>query len=199
MSKCQECQKNDVYVHYGEEKLCLDCYNVRMEEQFGVAATSYPEGVMIRDGDGEVHQFLLRKRLDPLGIFMEANEMKEGGYKFNIQGDLYSDQGELLLELIAKAERGMAKIYVEQGMFPNGQSYHSLRNDRLAGRIEWNPAGDGVPLLAINGKAYTWKEVGKMLMHYEGFQMKLEMVDSYDEIRWEGEGVGPLLDLGEEK
>ncbi|CEG22039.1 hypothetical protein BN1080_00959 [Planococcus massiliensis] len=59
--------------------------------------------------------------------------------------------------------------------------------------------GDDVPLVVIDGTTYTWEEVGKMLMHYEGFQLKLEMVDSYDEIGWEDEGVGSFLDLGEEK
>ena len=75
VSKCQECQLNEVFVHFGEETLCLECYNGRMEKQFGVAATSYPEGVAIRDGLGEVHHFQLRKRLDPIGIFMEAEEL----------------------------------------------------------------------------------------------------------------------------
>lgn len=79
--------------------------------------------------------------------------------------------------MIAKAERGMSEIYIEQRTFPNGQSYQSIRNNRLVGRVEWNPAGEDVPLLAVDGKSYTWDEVGKMLMHYEGFQVKLEMLD----------------------
>lgn len=199
MSKCQECQHRDVYIHFGEEKLCLDCYNVRMEKQFGVAATSYPEGVTLRDGNGEVHHFLLKKRLDPLGIFMEAKEMREGGYEFNVQDDLYSDQGELLLRLIAKAERGVTEIYVERGTFPNGQSYNSIRNGRLAGRVECNPANEDIPLLAVDGKSYTWGEVGRMLMRYEGNQVKLEMLDPYEEIVWEDNELHPLLDLEEEK
>lgn len=199
MTKCKECQQNGVYIHFGEEKLCLACCNLRMEKQFGVAATTYPEGVAIRGANGEVHHFLLRKRLDPLGIFMEAKEMTEGGYEFNVQDDLYSDQGELLLRLIAKAERGMAEIYVERGTFPNGQSYNSLRNDRLVGRIESDLTDERLPLLVINGKSYTWEEVGRMLMSYEGFQMKLEMLDSYEEVVWEDNEVHHFLYQEEEK
>ncbi|WP_052131495.1 DUF7686 domain-containing protein [Planococcus sp. CAU13] len=199
MTKCKECQQDDVYIHFGEEKLCLACYNVRMEKQFGVAATSYPEGVVIRDGKGEVRHFLLRKRMDLLGIFMEAKEMTEGGYEFNIQDDLYSDQGELLLRLIAKAERGMAEIYVERRTFPNGQNYNSIRNDRLAGRIDSNLTDERLPLLAINGKAYTWEEVGRMLMGYKRFQVKLEMLDSYEEIVWEENEVHHFWNQEEEK
>ena len=187
MSKCQECQQNEVFVHFGEGMLCLDCYNGRMAKQFGVAATSYPEGVAIRDGVGEVHHFQLRKRLDPIGIFMEAEEQKSGGYHFKVQGDLFGDQGELLLQLIGKAERGMAEKYVERGTFPNGQSYDSIKNNRLAGRVEWNPADEARPLLVVDGKSYTWEEIGKMLMAFEGFQVKLEMMDPYEEMEWESE------------
>ena len=190
VSKCQDCQLNEVFVHFGEEKLCLKCTNGRMEEQFGVAATSYPEGVAIRDGLGETRHFQLRKRLDPINIFMEAEELEPAGYHFKIQGDLYCDQGRLLLDLIAKAERGMAEKYVERGTFPNGQSYDSIKNNRLAGRVEWNLADEDVPLLVVDGNSYTWEEVGRMLMSYEGFQVKLEMVDPYDEIEWEPETEG---------
>ena len=111
--------------------------------------------------------------------------MKQGGYDFKVQSDLYTDQGELLLQLIAKAEKGMAEAYVEEGTFPNGQRYHSIRSGRLAGRVEWNPVGGDVPLLAVDGKSYTWDEFGRMLMSYEGFQVKLELVDPYDEIEWD--------------
>ena len=199
MAKCQDCKRNEVYIHFGEEKLCLDCYNGRMAKQLGVAATSYPEGVAIRDGLGEVHHYRLRKRLDPIGIFMEAEEQRSGGYDFKVSGDLYGDQGELLLRLIAKAERGMAETYISEGSFPNGQRYYSLPNDRLVGRIESDLTEELLPLLVVNGKSYTWEEVSKMLMSYEGFQVKLEILDPYEEIEWEDKKVNPVLYPEKEK
>ncbi|MGH2317022.1 DUF7713 domain-containing protein [Planococcus sp. SE5232] len=78
--------------------------------------------------------------------------------------------------VVAKAERGT---------FPNGQSYDSIKNNRLAGRVEWNPADEDVPLLMVDGNSYTWEEIGKMLMAFEGFQVKLNMVDPYEAIEWE--------------
>ncbi|MGH2317027.1 DUF7713 domain-containing protein [Planococcus sp. SE5232] len=44
---------------------------------------------------------------------------------------------------------------------------------------------EDVPLLVVDGKSYTWEEIGKMLMAYEGFQFKLEMMDLHEEIEWE--------------
>jgi hypothetical protein len=189
MALCQRCVNENSYIHLTSgtdtEKLCLRCYNGLMTAELGVEAESYPEGMTIRDGEGEAHHFQIKKRLDPRNIFMEAVEKKQGGYDFKVMGDLYTDQGELLLQLIAKAERGMAEAYVEEGTFPNGQRHHSIRNGRLAGRVEWNPSTDDVPLLAVDGKSYTWDEFGRMLMSYEGFQVKLEMLDPFEEIEWD--------------
>jgi hypothetical protein len=41
-----------------------------------------------------------------------------------------------------------------------------------------------VPLhcpIIIDGKPFTWGKVGKMLMAYEGFQIKLKMFDVTDD------------------
>src|SRR5690606_38817243 len=126
--KCQVCNENESYIRLDDDPLCLSCYNDMMAEQLGVAATSYPEGVAIKDGQGKVHQFRLRKRLDPVGIIMDAEEEVEGGYQFREYGELHEDQGALLLRLLAKAENGMSEEYIEKGEFPNGQTYHSLPN-----------------------------------------------------------------------
>ncbi|WP_017379308.1 DUF7713 domain-containing protein [Paenisporosarcina sp. TG-14] len=185
MYECQLCGNTDAYIHFGTELLCLDCYNEKMFKKLGVKATSYPEGVTIRDGEGKVHRLRLRKRLDPIGIIMEANAEESDGYQFIVHGELDVDQDELFLQLIAKAERGMAEKYVEQGQFPNGQSYNTMKNNRLAGIIAYNPDEDVVPKLVVDGKSYTWDEIGKMVMVYEGFQIKLETLDPSDEIEWE--------------
>lgn len=182
--RCQVCKKNESYIRLGEDHLCLSCYNGMMATQLGVAITSYPEGVAMKDGQGTLHHFRLRKRLDPIGIIMEAGEEREGGYQFREYGELHEDQGELLLRLLNKMESEMSELYIENGEFPNGQIYHFMPNDRLAGRVEPNPADRDTPLLAVNGKHYTWEEIGRMLMHYEGFQVKLEIVDLSEDIEW---------------
>lgn len=189
MSLCDRCEKKDAYIHWNStvksERLCLNCYNLMMTDMLDVEAKSYPDGVTIQDGEGKPHQFRLRKRLDPIGVIMEAEELVDGGYQFTVHGELDVDQGQLFLELIAKAERGMAEIYIQKGEFPNGQHYHSLANDRLVGRIDSDLSVERMPLVAIDGKSYTWDEVGKMLMSYEGFQLKLEMFDLFEEIEWD--------------
>ena len=46
-------------------------------------------------------------------------------------------------------------------------------DQRLVGRIEWDPQSNGrVPLVVIDGKAFSWEEVGRMLMTFEGFTLE---------------------------
>jgi hypothetical protein len=47
--------------------------------------------------------------------------------------------------------------------------------------LEYDETSDGTPLIIIDGKPFTWEEVGKMLMAYEGFQIKLKMFDVTDD------------------
>jgi hypothetical protein len=42
--------------------------------------------------------------------------------------------------------------------------------------------GGHPPLIVIDGKEIKWEDFGKMLMTYEGFNFKLEIVDKSDEM-----------------
>jgi len=55
---------------------------------------------------------------------------------------------------------------------------YTLLHDKLVGRIEWDDDFNGqIPKVIIDGKAYTWNQVGKMLMSYEGWNLKLEITE----------------------
>ena len=115
---------------------------------------------------------------------MAAEELKSCGYQFAVHGELECDQGQLFLQLIDNAKRAMMETFIQEGQFPNGQRYHVLKKDRLVGIVESSKEEDGTPVLVVDGKPYTWEEIGKMLMSYEGFQLKVEAVDISDEIEW---------------
>ena len=52
----------------------------------------------------------------------------------------------------------------------------------VRGRIAWDDDADGqLPLLIIDGKKVTWEEFGRMMMSYEGWQMKMEIYDRSEE------------------
>jgi hypothetical protein len=62
------------------------------------------------------------------------------------------------------------------------------RGDRLVGRIEWDDrTGGRVLALVVDGKAFSWDEVGRMLMTLEGFTLHARVEDSIEVVG------GPLL------
>ncbi len=55
------------------------------------------------------------------------------------------------------------------------------RDQRLVGRIEWDPNSDArLPLVVIDGKPFTWEQVGHMLMTFEGFTLEARIKDTIE-------------------
>ena len=81
-------------------------------------------------------------------------------------------------------KREMAVRHVEHTEF----GWQLTKGERLVGRIEWDEETDGAtPLLVVDGKAYSWDEVGRMLMTFEGFTLRARVEDSIELVG------GPLL------
>ncbi|WP_152446034.1 hypothetical protein [Bacillus sp. THAF10] len=61
-------------------------------------------------------------------------------------------------------------------MFPNGQKYHSIAEDELVGRIDYDDSNPSVPMVVIDGHPYTWEQLGRMAMSYEGSFLIIRML-----------------------
>lgn len=72
--------------------------------------------------------------------------------------------------------------YTKGGTLPSWQYYQMMRGDLLVGRIESSENSRDIPVLVIDGKAYSWNKVGKMLMSNEGFQIRMEIFDMTDDL-----------------
>lgn len=80
-------------------------------------------------------------------------------------GELETDAWELFRHLYATMRREMARRHVERTEF----GWQLTGDHRLVGRIEWNAETNGeLPLVVIDGKPFTWEQVGRMLMTFEG-------------------------------
>ena len=52
----------------------------------------------------------------------------------------------------------------------------------VRGQIEWDDEENGrVPRLVVDGKGYSWDELGRMLMSFEGFRLKMEVYDKSED------------------
>jgi len=52
----------------------------------------------------------------------------------------------------------------------------------VRGRIEWDDQQDGrVPVVVVDGREISWDQFGRMLMTFEGWQFKLQILDRNEE------------------
>ena len=119
----------------------------------------------------------------PSGLVIRARESfdDEGmGYEFAVLGLFDRDQSDLILDLYERIKRGLATKYIEH----NKKHGKHIKDMRVVGRIGWDSAHDGeIPELYIDGERVTWFEFGKMLMTFEGWQFKMDIIDSTDDVR----------------
>jgi hypothetical protein len=140
------------------------------------------EPVGLVDSTGEVHEFHFRTHLFGTGVALDAFELSDGhpaGYDFQIIGDPEGDQLVLLGRLIEKMRRALSTKHLTDG--DHGLQISGERV--VCGRVECGDARNGgVPLLIIDGREIGWKEFGRMLMSFEGWQFKLTIRDKSEEL-----------------
>jgi hypothetical protein len=156
-------------------QLCRDCHNEELAETMGIE--NFKDFIKIyqaKDVDGELHVFEIQKEIFPMGIKWVANEIKNSGYQFGFYAKLEDDPVECLQKLYRMINNGLSVKHVEKKQI-EGQTIYSLPKDKLVGRIEWDEDGGGMPRVVIDGKAYSWLAVGKMLMGYEGWNVVMKV------------------------
>jgi hypothetical protein len=136
--------------------------------------------VTVRDIDGVEHTFEFRSMLVPTGHALYARERvpdEQEGYEFSVLGDFDANVWDLFRVLYDLVRDGLAVRHVERGEL--GWRITDARH--LVGRIAWDPERAGeVPLLVIDGRAFTWDQVGRMLMSFEGFTLRAFVSDSIE-------------------
>lgn len=185
MSKCTKCgAESRVRIDTGSGQyleLCHECNNEVVAEQVGVENfTDYIRRYRTVDIGGIEHEFEINKEIFVMGIKWIAHEMKNGeyeGYSFELYTEFESDPRESLQKLYDKIHKGLEVRYIEE-RYCFDQKLYSLINDRLVGRIEYDDTNGGeTPKIIVDGKPYSWEELGRMLMGYEGFNLHIKMIE----------------------
>jgi hypothetical protein len=171
---------------------CYRCFNEETAAMMGIEFDDTPlQPVTVTDADGVEHTFEFRSMLVPTGHALYARERvpdEQKGYEFSVLGDFDANVWDLFRELYDRIRHGLAIRHVERGEF--GWRITDARH--LVGRISWDPERAGeVPRLVIDGRSFTWDEVGRMLMSFEGFTLRAFVGDSIEVIG------GPLLEKEE--
>ena len=191
MNKCEICKKNQGNIHLTEvdgttQDICRDCYNEFAAEKMGIDLSPFESGIYEYPGkNGKMHRFMINKMVVPTGIGYEAEEITKNnvpGYKVAILDDINCDQDYLFYKLEAKIKYTLSKRYLKTGTYPNGMKYTGLKDDEVVGRFEYSEMNDGIHKVVIDGKVFSWDELGRILSAYEGFQFKLKIYDITDEV-----------------
>jgi hypothetical protein len=164
--------------------LCRRCFNVEMAHLAEIHAFEHPEFTPVRlaDADGFVHGFHFRSLLLGDQLSLEAFELVSGnadcaGFRFQLLGDSKSDPFELLGDLVRKVKRALSIRHLVE---------HAGKLDvvgtTVRGRIEWDGNDNRrMPCVVIDGRRVDWTDFGAMLMAFEGWQFRVELVDPSDE------------------
>jgi hypothetical protein len=191
-TKCEECNETvesyDI-INYGSmdtgyRKICTRCFNADVAKRHGLVSFENlrldPIGIV--DCSGETHQFHFRTRLLGPMVVLEAFELRDGnpgGYEFEVIGEPADDLFMLLKRMIERIRRTLSVKHIEE------DERHGLqiKDMTVRGRIEWDDEEDGrVPVVVVDGREISWDQFGEMMMSYEGWQFKLEILDRSDEI-----------------
>jgi hypothetical protein len=171
-------------IERGYRRLCSQCFNTQVAEAAGLEGFEHAkfEPVGLADCVGEVHEFHFRTHLFGPGVAVDAFELRDGapaGYHFQIIGNPEDDLLELLGRLIAKIRRALSTKHLV-----DGELGLQIGDNRVVrGMVESDREYDGrVPLLIIDGREITWDEFGRMLLSFEGWQFKLNLVDKSEEL-----------------
>jgi hypothetical protein len=167
---------------------CYRCFNEETAAMMGVDFDNTPlQPVTVPDLDGIEHTFEFRSTLVATGHALYARERmpdERQGYEFSVLGDFDANVLDLFRMLFDRIRHGLAVRHVERREF----GWRITDAQHLVGRITWDPdRGGEVPLVVIDGRPFTWDEVGRMLMSFEGFTLRAFVSDSIEVVG------GPLL------
>jgi hypothetical protein len=170
----------------GYRELCLGCCNAAMAEYLGADFEHADfEPMTLTDAGGVKHEFHFGIRFLGDCVALDAFEMRDGepaGYRFNVMSyEPEEDPLELFGKLLGKMRRGLAQRHLERD--EDGR-LRITKPDIVRGVIDSDPDDDWedrMPLIVVDGQNVTWQQLGRMLLTYEGFQLKMEIYDKSEE------------------
>ena len=191
MSLCEICHKNDVKVHLkmSEVKtmhLCMECHNNLLAEEMEIHLIPFKHGVYEFTGIGaKRHQFYIDRTVSPVGICFEADELtadNSAGYRVGVMDEVDCDQQLLFEKLQSKIKKTLSKKYLKTSTHPYGGKYVSIKENEVAGRLEYDDTQVEISKVIVDGKEFTWEELGRMMNSFQGFQFKLKIYDMKEDL-----------------
>lgn len=134
----------------------------------------------------EENEFGMKYRRSWKGFdFDILNELSDEGL---IGGNYKSKSVSIGDEGVEKAKELLEKFKLNEFLNDDKKENKTVKdrifdsNDKLIGAVQWDSdSEEGLPKIYVNGKSYSWIELGKAVMTHEGFNIKIEFSDPSDE------------------
>jgi len=176
---CDFCGK-PAQVRIGDDKggvlsnLCFDCHNREMAELFDSAMPDIvPERLTVSDRNGKPHEFEIEFIIFGTGKSLTATEVGKTKRKADVWGSLDDNFNDMLIML----EKRIKKVLSFKYMDPHGR----IKDQKLVGYIAYNSDLDEC-VVFIDGKPFTWGELGRNISAFEGWKIKIEFGGVGDEL-----------------
>jgi len=179
-------QSEDGYI-----RVCLHCYNKDMADSVGIDYDHIElQPISLEDIDGNEHKFLFTVRLMGDELVLKAHEDTQDdvcAYEFSMIGDHQDGLFGLFAKLYERMVNTLNTRHIYKNTETGGWQVQTDEDgeDVVRGRIEPDMDSDDsitTPLIVVDGKKIPWKDFGRMLMTFEGFNFKLQIYDPNDEM-----------------
>lgn len=192
MIRCEACGKatpgydiiNYTSIDEVSRQLCNQCYNAEVASMLDLKGYGdfRLDPISITDCTGQRHEFQLRILLRGGLVAVEAFELEDdarAGHQFQILGDVNGDVLALVGRLVERIRRRLALRYLLQD-----EGCLRIADQTVCGHIQWDEKENArrLPMLVIDGREVPWEDFGRMLMTFEGWQFRMEIVDLSDEV-----------------
>lgn len=168
MQKCDKCgEPYDVEwidLDNGSTYLCADCNNKMVFEKHGIEPPEITRHrFILTDCENEHHLFDSEYIIYPVFKLLRCFERGPTRYKCEVQGKLDADYKEMFAEMLRRLRKLMSIKYMEHGTWADYTIYGYISHNEETERYD----------IIVDGKPYTWEEIGKGLRNLDGCQIKI--------------------------
>ena len=189
---CEECSREipgydavNFVAEEGSILLCSRCFSEEALQRLDIGR-ELPvfDDLVLSDHAGAPHTFHVSTFVAPVGFLLKALEIQEGqarGYEFQVLGRFEASIGELQAALIDRIERGLARQHLEVDEWGGLRLCEGV--EVVRGRFTWDEDAQGEePAVVVDGKDFSWEDLGRALSSLEGWQFRLEIKDPTEDL-----------------
>ena len=195
---CDICRKKPATVQIsGEGQYCLDCYNEKMLNAYGVENTfDYPKSMTVIEPNGAMHTFQIEHMV--LGPLVSWDAIEQGGhYHFKESSNVEANGSATAQMFFRKIVDGVCTKSLEEvphridNILFRNDKYIQLRDKGSINIVEDEADSERV-LFEIDGERFRGEDLEKLFGGRQGFVIRYDVQDGVAPILKENEYLVPV-------